>query len=225
MANHYTGFHTEVDALLKVAMNDLRNLRATVVDISKEDLNNASDGDAYKVLLYEFKHDLNVYLANCPSSVKSRTLEDLIKFNNDHADAEMPFFDQEIFHSAQEMGPLTSDDYKNALENVLKSNGPEGIDRVLDKYELDAIITPTGAPSWPIDVINGDHYIGGSSSPAARSCYPNITVPMGFIHGLPVGISFFAEAFSESKLISIAYAYEQSTKHRKAPTFIPTFKY
>ena len=115
--------------------------------------------------------------------------------------------------------------FVNQLENVLRSNGPEGIDRALDKYSIDAIIAPTGAPAWATDVINGDHYIGGSSSPAARSGYPNITIPMGQVHGLPVGISFFAEAFSEPKLLSFAYAFEQSTKHRKAPEFIPTFDY
>jgi len=225
VATRYTGFHSEVDKLLEKAKADLRNLGAEVVDIESEDLNNRTDQDAYKVLLYEFKHDLNAYLENCPSSLKYRTLEDLIKFNKQHADEEMPFFDQEIFISSQAMEDLNSDDYKTALENVLTANGPDGIDMVLGKYELDAIIAPTGAPSWPIDVINGDHYIGGSSSPAARSGYPNITVPMGYVHGLPVGLSFFAEAFSEPKLIGLTYAYEQHTKHRKAPEFLPTFNF
>jgi amidase len=137
----------------------------------------------------------------------------------------MPYFDQEIFLEAQEKGDLNSAEYLKALENVLKSNGPEGIDKAMTKHRLDAIIAPTGSPAWPIDVINGDHFIGGSSSPAAQSGYPNITVPMGFIHGLPVGISFFAEAFSEPKLIGFAYAYEQATKHRKTPEFLTTFNY
>jgi amidase len=225
IATHYTGFHSEVDKLLEKAKDDLRHLGSEVIEIKPEDLNNRMDQDAYNVLLYEFKHDLNAYLRNCPSSVKYRTLEDLIEFNKQNADEEMPFFDQEIFIASQEMGDLNADDYKNALENVLTANGPEGIDRVLDNYELDVIIAPTGAPSWPIDVINGDHYIGGSSSPAARSGYPNITVPMGFVHGLPVGLSFFAEAFSEPKLIGLTYAFEQYTKHRKPPEFIPTFDF
>jgi len=223
VANGYAGFHTEVDELLKKALDDLRGQGAEVVDISKEDFSSVHGQEAYYVLLYEFKHDLNAYLKNCPKSIKSRTLEDLINYNLDHADEEMPYFDQEIFLAAQEKGDLNSEEYISALETVLKAYGPEGIDRVLEKYQLDAIIAPTGSPSWPIDLINGDHYIGGSSSPAARSGYPNITVPMGFVHGLPVGLSIFAEAFSEPKLIGIAYAYEQATKHRKSPAFLSTF--
>lgn len=225
IATNYTGFHSEVDELLEKATSDLRDLGALVVEISKDDLNNVSDHDAYNVLLIEFKNELNAYLRNCNSAVKSRTLEELIKFNIEHSEHEMPFFDQEIFLAAQQKGDYDSGEYKNALENVLRSTGPEGIDKVLGKYELDAIIAPTGAPAWPTDVINGDHYVGGSSSPAARSGYPNITLPMGFIHGLPVGISFFAGAFSEPKLIGFAYAFEQATKHRKAPEFILTFNY
>lgn len=225
LAKHYTGFHTEVDKLTQQAIQDMRDLGAEVVDVDAADLNNASGSDAYNVLLYEFKHDLNAYLENCPDTIKYRTLEELIKFNSENADREMPFFDQEIFLAAQEKGDLDSDEYKKAKESVLLANGPEGIDKVLKKYELDAIIAPTNAPSWPIDVINGDHFIGGSSSPAARSGYPNITVPMGFVHGLPIGLSIFAEAWSEPKLISFAYAYEQASKHRKAPAFIPTFDY
>ncbi len=225
IATSYTGFHTEVDKLFKKAVTELENLGATVVEIDKEDLTDKNGMDAYNLLLIEFKNDLNTYLKTCNPNVKSRTLDELIKFNIEHSDREVPFFDQEIFLAAQQKGDYESDEYKSALENVLKSNGPEGIDRALDKYSIDAIIAPTGAPSWPIDVINGDHYIGGSSSLAARAGYPNITVPMGFIHGLPVGISFFAEAFSEPKLVGFAYAYEQATKHRKAPQFIPTFNY
>ena len=223
IAKQFSGFHSEVDKLLDLALKDLQNLGATLVEMDKEDLKGNSGNDAYEVLLYEFKHDLNRYLERCSSSIKVRSLGELIRFNEENRQYEMPFFGQEILIAAQEKGDLNSEEYKRALENVIKSNGPEGIDRALDKYSIDVIIAPTGAPSWPIDVINGDHYIGGSSSPAARSGYPNISVPMGFIHRLPVGISFFAEAFSEPKLISIAYAYEQATKHRKAPEFIPTF--
>jgi amidase len=223
VARHFFGFHEKVDRLMDQAIKDLQNLGAKTIDLDKEDLNGKSGSDAWEVLLYEFKHDLNEYLKNCSSDINIRSLEQLIKFNKDHAVKEMPFFGQEILISAQEKGDLNSDDYKKAIENVLQSNGTDGIDRVLDKYEIDAIIAPTGAPSWPIDVINGDHHMGGSSSPAARSGYPSITVPMGFIHELPIGVSFFAEAFSEPKLISFAYAFEQATKHRKAPKFIPTF--
>ena len=225
LAMQFSGFHSGVDLLIQQAVDDLKHLGATVVEMDKDDLNGKSGKDAYTVLLYEFKHDLNKYLEACNSSIKVRSLKDLIKFNEDHSEAEMPFFGQEILIAAQERGDLNSEEYRSALENVLKSNGPDGIDRVLDKYSLDVIIAPTGSPSWPIDVINGDHFIGGSSSPAARSGYPNITVPMGYIHCLPVGISFFAEAFSEPKIINIAYLYEQATKHRKPPGFIPTFNH
>ena len=225
IAKNYTGFHTEVDRLFDKAIIDLQNLGATVVDIDKSLLKNDDWRDGYDVLLYEFKHDLNLYLQNCPPAVKVRSLEELIKYNLEHAASEMPYFDQEIFLEAREKGDLNSAEYLKALENVLKSNGPDGIDKAMERYSLDAIIAPTGGPAWPIDVINGDHFMGGSSSPAAQSGYPNITVPMGFIHGLPVGISFFSEAFSEPKLIAIAYSYEQATKHRKAPEFLTTFNY
>lgn len=225
VARHFFGFHEKVDQLMENAIKDLQKLGAETIELDKNDLNGQSGSDAYTVLLYEFKHDLNAYLSNCPAGVKVRSLEELIKFNKDHANREMPFFGQEVLLAAQEKGDLNSDEYKKALENILKSNGPEGIDRVLKKYKVDAIIAPTGGPSWPIDVINGDHFMGGSSSPAARAGYPNITVPMGFVHKLPVGISFFAEAYSEAKLIGFAYAYEQVTKHRKAPKFIPTFDF
>lgn len=225
IAKQFSGFHSEVDDLMEKAIKNIENLGATTVEMEENDLNGESGRDAYHVLLYEFKHDLNAYLENCTSDIKVRSLKELIEFNKKHADKEMPFFDQEVLLNAQAKGDLNSDEYKKALENVLRSNGPEGIDKALDKYEIDAIAAPAGSPSWPIDLINGDHFIGGSSSPAARSGYPSITVPMGFIHGLPVGISFFAEAFSEPKLLSFAYAYEQATKHRKAPNFIPTFDY
>ncbi len=224
IARHFFGFHEKVDQLMEQAIKDLQNLGAETIDLDKEDLNGKSGEDAYNVLLYEFKHDLNEYLKNCSSDIKIRSLEQLIKFNTDHADKEMPFFGQEILIVAQKKGDLNSEEYKKALENVLQSNGADGIDRVLDKYEIDGIIAPTGGPAWPIDVITGDHFLGGSSSPSARSGYPSITVPMGFIHKLPVGISFFAEAFSEPKLIGFAYAYEQATKHRKPPEFFPTFE-
>ena len=223
VARYFFGFHEKVDQLMEQAIKDLQNLGAKTIDLNEEDFNGNSGADAYEVMLYEFKHNLNEYLKNCSSDIKVRSLEQLIKFNTDHADKEMPYFGQEVLIAAQKKEDLNSEEYKKALENVLKSNGPEGIDRILAKHEIDAIIAPTGGPAWPIDVITGDHFLGGSSSPAARSGYPSITVPLGFIHSLPVGISFFAEAFSEPKLIGFAYAYEQATKHRKAPQFIPTF--
>ena len=135
----------------------------------------------------------------------------------------MPWFGQEIFEIAQQKGDLNSEEYLEALKNSKLFAGKEGIDKVMDEHNLDAIIAQTNGPAWTIDWVNGDHFSGGSSSPAAISGYPNITVPMGFVEGLPIGISFFGKAWSEPKLIEIAFAYEQATKHRLAPDFIPSF--
>jgi amidase len=137
-----------------------------------------------------------------------------------NADREMPWFAQEIFEQAQAKGDLTSPEYLHALADSKRFAGKEGIDAAMDKHNLDAVIAQTNGPAWTIDWVNGDHFSGGSSSPAAISGYPNITVPMGTVHGLPVGISFFGRAWSEPKLLKIAYAFEQATKHRKAPGFL-----
>ncbi len=214
------GFHSEVDALLERAIADLRKAGATVVDelafASTEGLGQA----AYDVLLYEFKHDLNAYLAGLPNreELPATTLEALIAFNEAHAEQEMPFFDQEIFVQSQAKGPLSEESYLEALELVQRTSR-NGIDELLAKHELDALIAPTGGPAWKTDLVNGDHFIGSSSSYPARAGYPNITVPMGSVHGLPVGLSFFASALAEPTLIEIAFAYEQATRHRKPPQF------
>lgn len=173
---------------------------------------------SYQVLLYEFKADLNKYLQEHPN-VPVKTMAEIIEFNKKNADREMPWFNQEIFEQAQEKGDLTSEEYLEALKESKKLAGKEGIDAVMEEHNLDAIIAPTNGPAWTIDWVNGDNFNGGSSSPAAISGYPNITVPMGFIHGLPLGISFFGKAWSEPKLIEIAYGFEQATKHRKSPDF------
>ena len=120
---------------------------------------------------------------------------------------------------AQEKGDLQSQEYLEALEKIKRLSGKDGIDAVIEEHNLDAIIAPTGGPAWVTDLVNGDHFGGGSSSPAARAGYPNITVPAGFVHGLPVGISFFSKAWNEPTLLKLTYAYEQAAKHRKAPEF------
>ena len=135
---------------------------------------------------------------------------------------EMPWFDQEIFEQAQEKGDLSTEEYLTALKESKQFAGKEGIDAAMEEHNLDAVIAQTNGPAWTIDWVNGDHFSGGSSSPAAISGYPNVTVPMGFVHGLPVGISFFGKAWSEPKLLKIAYAFEQASKHRKAPGFLKT---
>jgi len=134
----------------------------------------------------------------------------------------MPFFGQEIFLSAEKKGPLTSPAYRRALATCRSRARALGIDAVMTRLKLDAIVAPTASPAWPTDLLNGDHFLGASSSPAAVAGYPSITVPAGFARGLPVGLTFIGRAWSESRLIALAYAYEQSTKHRRAPTFPPT---
>ena len=131
----------------------------------------------------------------------------------------MPYFQQEIFLMAEKKGPLTDKKYLQALKKCKELAGEQGIDSTMGKFKLDAVIAPTGGPAWKTDLVNGDHFGGGSSSAAAVAGYPNITVPAGFVHGLPVGISFFGKAFSEPILIAITYAYEQATKHRRVPQY------
>jgi amidase len=213
------GFHGEVDALLEEAIEALRSGGATIVDdlelVPPEGISSA----AYDLLLYEFKHGLNVYLASLPSDLPlgARTLEELIAFNEEHAEQEMPFFGQEIFVKSQAKGGLDETGYVEALRLVQSACREKGIDRLVAGHELDALIAPTGSPAWKIDLINGDHFIGGSSSYPARAGYPNITVPMGAVHGMPVGLSIFGPAWSEPTLIEIAYAFERRTSHRTPP--------
>jgi len=174
------------------------------------------------VLLYEFKADLNAYLARLPPAFRYRNLEDLIRFNAENRDREMPYFGQEIFEKAQAKGPLTEKAYQDALAKDLRLSRAEGIDKTMDEHKLDALIAPTSGPATLIDLVNGDYGPGGSSSMPAIAGYPDITVPCGSSMGLPVGLSFFGRAWSEPTLIRIAFAYEQATKHRRPPKFLPT---
>jgi len=173
----------------------------------------------FTVLLYEFKADLNTYLAGLGAAAPVKTLEEAIRFNEANADRELRYFGQEIFESAQEKGPLTDTEYLEALESSKRLAGPEGIDAVMDEHNLDALVAPTGAPAWTMDLINGDHDLGGSSTPAAVSGYPNVTVPAGYSFGLPVGLSIMGRAWSEATLIRLAYAFEQTTNVRRPPQF------
>jgi amidase len=192
------------------------------VDPANIDTSREIENYEFNVLLYEFKADLNRYLSGTPSGNKYRSLKDLIVFNDLHHEEEMPWFGQEIFLLAEKKGPLTDQAYLDALKKLKSLAGPEGIDATLQKSKLDAIVAPTGGPAWATDWVNGDHFSGGSSSPAACAGYPAITVPAGFIHGLPVGITFMGPAWSEPVLLKLAYSYEQTTKHRKAPEFLPS---
>ena len=182
--------------------------------ISKENINRPS----YQVLLYEFKDGLNKYFASLGPDAKVKNMEDLIEKTFSDS-LEMQYFDHGTLTAAQAKGDLQSQEYLDALDFIEKHARVEGMDRVLKEYELDAMIAPTGGPAWKTDLINGDNFGSGvfSSSPAAIAGYPSVTVPMGYIGGLPVGISFFGRAWSEPALIQLAYAYEQGTKFRKAP--------
>ena len=217
------GFNAKVDELFRKAIETLKEKGAEIVeDVKLENLRKA-DELSYQVLLYEFKADLNKYLDEHPGApVKS--MAEIIEFNKRNSDREMPWFGQEIFELAQSKGDLTTDEYLKALADSKLFTGKEGIDLVMNKHKLDALIAPTNGPAWTIDWVNGDHFGGGSSSPASISGYPNITVPMGYVHELPVGISFFGKAWSEPTLLKVAYAYEQAAKHRKAPGFLETLK-
>jgi amidase len=175
-----------------------------------------------EILLFEFKADLNAYLASLGPQAPARTLGDLILFNEQNKDRELHCFGQEIFTKAQAKGPLTDQAYLDALEKCRRMSREEGIDAIMDKHQLDAIVAPSGGPAGTTDLIYGDRDAGGSSSPAAVAGYPNITVPAGDVHGMPVGISFFGRAWSEPVLLKIAFAFEQATRARKAPRFLPT---
>jgi amidase len=207
---------------MDAAMGIMRSRGAEIVDPANIETVAEMDKYEFDVLMYEFKTDLNRYLGTLPPGNKYRSLKDLITFNETNKEKEMPWFGQEIFISSEEKGPLTDNAYTEALSRLKRLSGKDGIDATLQKHRLDAIIAPTGGPGWTTDLVNGDHYQGGSSSPAACAGYPAITVPAGLIHGLPVGITFMGTAWSEPVLIRLAFAFEQATHHRKAPSFIPS---
>lgn len=212
------GRNFKVDTIFQEAVAYIKSKGAEVIEINKIVENNIG-GLSFQVMLYEYKDGLNNYFKSLGSNAKIKNLEELIAFNKKDS-IEMEFYNQRYLEMAQEKEGLDSDDYKKTLRDMLKGSREDGIDRVMNEHNLDAIISLTGGPAWKTDHINGDSFGLGSSSPAARAGYPNITVPMGFVDELPVGISFFGRAWSEPVLLEIAYAYEQGTKHRKAPKFL-----
>jgi len=224
VARQYFGFNDRVDALMRDAIDVIKRLGATIVDPTDMATSGKYDETETLVLQYEFKADLNKYLAGLSPNVKSRTLKDLIKFNEENRDREMPYFGQEQFEKSQGKGPLTDEKYKKALAKNHRLSRAEGIDAVLAKHKIDAVIAPTGGPVWPTDLLNGDHFTGGYSTASAVAGYPHVTVPAGLVFGLPVGLSFFAGAWSEPALIKFAYAFEQATKARRKPGFLATAK-
>jgi len=216
----FAGYSTAGDRIFDEAVERMRELGAEVVEVEFPTADDYDDGEL-EVLLYEFKADLNAYLTT-RQGLPVKTLADAIAFNEANRDREMPFFGQEIFLRAEEKGPLSDPAYLDALETGKRLAGAEGIDRTLAAERLDALVALTLSPAWLTDLVNGDNYLGSSSSPAAVAGYPSITVPAGFAYGLPVGVSFIGTAWSEATLIRLAYAFEQATTSRRPPTLVPT---
>lgn len=219
VARNFFGFNEQVDEIMDACIEEMKRLGAEIVDPADIVTADQFEDTEFEVLLYEFKTDLNHYLAGLGPDAPVHSLQEIIEFNERHSERVMPYFGQDILLKAQEKGPLTSEGYLHALEENYRLARVEGIDATLHEHRLDAIVAPTGGPPWLTDLINGDHHGGGSSSPAAMAGYPNITVPAGYIYGLPVGISFFSDAYQEPMLIKLAFAFEQATQVRQPPQF------
>lgn len=216
------GENPRVAQVMESALGDLSRLGGQLIEVDTRTHREVGEAE-WIVLQYEFKAGLNHYLAGLGSPAPITSLAELIEFNQREADREMPWFGQEIFLKCEQRGLLDSVEYLEALATCRRLARDEGIDRLLSEHRLDALVAPTGDPAFTIDLVNGDHYTGGGTSTlAAVAGYPHITVPMGQVSGLPVGISFFAGAWSEARLLGLAYAYEQATRHRQAPRFLPS---
>lgn len=211
------GFHYKVDSLMHQAVSFMKSQGAEVIELDF-DLPASVTNASFQVLLYEFKDGLNRYFKGLGDQAPVRSVEELIRFNASDS-VELKYFDQHLLELAQAKGGTDTPGYMEALALMLKGSREEGIDMLMDKYRLDALVLPTGSPAWKTDLINGDHYMGGNSSLAAIPGYPDITVPMGFIGELPVGVSFVGRAWSEPLLIGLAYAFEQGTKARRPPEY------
>ena len=223
--NKYFGYSPATDQLAETAIAEMKKQGATIVDPANIATLGTFDDGEFEVLLFEFKTDLNKYLTWLGAASPVHSLKDVIAFNDAHKDQEMPYFGQEIMAMAEKKGPLTSAKYTAALARNHQMARTLGIDAVMAKFKLDALVAPTGAPAWLTDVVNGDSSAANAASPSTVTSvagYPHITVPAGYYRGLPVGISFFGRAWSEATLLKLAYAYEQATKHRRPPTFAAT---
>jgi amidase len=223
--NRLFGYSRAADAIAEAAIVDMKAQGAVIVDPANIPTLGKFDDSENDVLQFEFKADLNKYLAWLGPASPVHSLEDVIAFNTAHKDQELPFFGQEILEQSQKRGPLTSAKYTLALAKDRRLSRGLGIDAVMTRFSLDALVAPTGGPAWVIDLVNGDGgtaSVPGPSTVTSVAGYPHITVPAGYFRGLPVGISFFGRAWSEPTLIKLAYAYEQATKHRRPPTFAPS---
>ncbi|MGH9914917.1 MAG: amidase family protein, partial [Pyrinomonadaceae bacterium] len=223
VARKFFGFNQHVDKLIGDAIDEMKRQGAVIIDKADIPTLGKFDDSEFEVLLFEFKADLNKYLEGLGPSAPVHSLKEIIDFNEKNQEKELPFFGQDILEKSEAKGPLTTREYIDALAKNHRLAGAEGIDAVITKMNLDAIVAPTGGPAWPTDLINGDHFVGGnvSSAPAVAG-YPHITVPAGYVFGLPIGLSFFGRAFSEPTLIKLAYGFEQASKARKPPRFLPT---
>jgi amidase len=224
VARSLFGVDPNVDALMEAAINAMRQRGAVIVDPVRMP-NSGEYGNAmYEVLLYEFKAGLNAYLASLGPSAPIKSLAEAIAFNERNADKSMPYFGQEIFHQAEAKGPLTDQGYLNARATATRIARDEGLDKTFADNSLDAIVAAGGGPAWLTNLVGGDHFRIGSSAAAAAAAYPIVSVPAGDIQGLPVAINFIGTAWSEPKLLKLAYSFEQATKHRKTPRFLPTLE-
>ena len=218
----YFGFHPAVDKVMNDALDVIKQQGAIVIDPADIPTIGKFDDAELNVLLYELKADLNAYFARLGANAPVHSLKELIEYNEKNTKSEMPFFGQELFLKAEAKGPLTSKEYLDALKLCRRMSRKDGIDATMKKNKLDALVAPTDSPAWLTDLIDSDHFLGGSSTIAAVAGYPSITVPAGFVFGLPVGISFFGRAWSEPTLLKFAYAFEQATHSRKTPKFLST---
>jgi len=222
VARKYFGFSDAVDKLMEQSLDAMKKQGAILIDPADIDTFGKFDDSELVVFMYELKADLNAYLARLGPGSPVHSLKEIIDFNERNSDKEMPYFGQDLFLKAEAKGPLSTREYLDAQGKDHRLARTEGIDALMDKHRLDAIVAPTGGPAWITDLVNGDHVAGGSSNAAAVAGYPNINVTAGLISGLPVGISFFGRAWSEAALIRLAYAFEQATNARQSPRFLPT---
>lgn len=216
------GYSPEADMVVEAAIDVLKRQGAVIVDPADIPHLGEYDDSEFTVLLYEFKADLNAYLAEWAPRASIRTLADLIAFNSANASQELRYCGQEILLQAQEKGPLSDQAYLDALEKDRRLSRTEGLDAAFAQHMVDAFLAPTGSPAWPTDLVNGDHFLGASSTPAAVAGYPSVSVPVGYAFGLPVGMSLIGRAASEATLLKLAYAYEQAANPRKPPRYLAT---